>query len=256
MIKFRIAISIVAAVLSVSAQTPQYGYQVVHVYPHDPNAFTQGLEYRAGSLYESTGLKGRSSVRKVQLDTGKVLQQIDIDAQYFGEGITVVNQKIVELTWQSEAGFVYDQSTFRRLQAFNYPGEGWGLANDGQNIYMSDGTAQIRIWDPLTLQEKRRITVRDQGKPVLNLNELEWVHGEIYSNIWQKDVIARISPVDGRVLGWIDMAGILPASERTGQEDVLNGIAYDVLGDRLFVTGKQWPKLFEIKVVPLHRKNR
>jgi glutaminyl-peptide cyclotransferase len=191
MIKFRIAASIVAAVLSVSAQTPQYGYQVVHVYPHDPNAFTQGLEYRAGSVYESTGLKGRSSVRKVQLDTGKVLQQIDIDAQYFGEGITVVNQKIVELTWQSESGFVYDQSSFRRLQAFNYPGEGWGLANDGQNIYMSDGTAQIRIWDPLTLQEKRRITVHDQGKPVLNLNELEWVRGEIYANIWQKRAGAR-----------------------------------------------------------------
>jgi glutaminyl-peptide cyclotransferase len=256
MLKLRILCGFVAAVLPAAAQTPEYGYQVVHAYPHDPNAFTQGLEYRAGYLYEGTGLKGRSSLRKVQLETGKVLQEIDIAPQYFGEGITVLNQKIMELTWQAETGFVYDQSTFRRLQTYNYPGEGWGLANDGQNIYMSDGTAQIRIWDPLTLQEKRRITVHDAGRPVLNLNELEWVRGEIYSNIWQTDRIARISPVDGRVLGWIDMAGILPASERTGNEDVLNGIAYDVLGNRLFVTGKLWPKLFEIKVAPLHRKNR
>jgi glutaminyl-peptide cyclotransferase len=252
----RFACCLAAVVLSVHAQTPEYGYQVVHVYPHDPDAFTQGLEFRAGFLYESTGLKGRSSVRKEKLETGQVLQQIDIDAQYFGEGITVLNQQIVELTWQSETGFGYDQPSFRRQRTFNYPGEGWGLANDGQNIYMSDGSAQIRIWDPVTLQEKRRITVRDRGQPVLNLNELEWVRGQIYANIWQKDVIARISPVDGRVLGWIDMAGILPAADRTGREDVLNGIAYDVLGDRLFVTGKLWPKLFEIKVVPLHRKSR
>jgi glutamine cyclotransferase len=253
---FRIACGLLAALLTAAAQTPVDSYQVIHAYPHDPNAFTQGLEYRAGYLYEGTGLKGRSSLRKVQLETGKVLQAIDIDSQYFGEGITVINQQIIELTWQSEIGFVYDQSTFHQRRTLNYPGEGWGLANDGQNIYMSDGTAQIRIWDPLTLQEKRRITVRDHDQPVLNLNELEWVRGEIYANIWQTDRIARISPVDGRVLGWIDMAGILPAADRTGNEDVLNGIAYDVLGNRLFVTGKLWPKLFEIKVVPAHRKNR
>jgi glutaminyl-peptide cyclotransferase len=256
MLRFRIAIGLLTGALIAVAQTPEYVYQVVHSYPHDPNAFTQGLEYRAGYLYEGTGLKGRSSLRKAQLETGKVLQEIEIDPQYFGEGITVLNQQIVELTWQSETGFVYDQSTFRQRRTFNYPGEGWGLTNDGQNIYMSDGTAQIRIWDPITLQEKRRITVRDNGQPVLNLNELEWVRGEIYANIWQKDVIARISPVDGRVVGWIDLTGILPAADRTGQEDVLNGIAYDVLGNRLFVTGKLWPKLFEIKVVPAHRKKR
>jgi glutamine cyclotransferase len=244
------------AVIVAAAQTPEYGYQVIHTYPHDPNAFTQGLEYRAGVLYESTGLKGRSWLRREKLETGQVLQQIDLDPQYFGEGITVINQQIVRLTWQSNIGFVYNQASFGLLRPFNYPGEGWALTNDGQNIYMDDGTPQIRVWDPLTLQEKRRITVHDRGQPVANVNELEWVRGEIYANIWQKDVIARISPVDGRVLGWIDMAGILPASDRTGQEDVLNGIAYDVLGDRLFVTGKQWPKLFEIKVVPLHRKNR
>src|SRR5579863_134592 len=256
MIRFRIAIGLAAAVLTALAQTPEYGYQVVHVYPHDPNAFTQGLEYRAGFLYEGTGLKGRSWLRKEKLETGQVLQQIDLDPQYFGEGITVINQQIVRLTWQSNIGFVYNQASFGLLRPFNYPGEGWALTNDGQNIYMDDGTPQIRVWDPLTLQEKRRITVHDHGQPVTNVNELEWVRGEIYANIWQKDVIARISPLDGRVLGWIDLAGILPAAERTGREDVLNGIAYDVLGDRLFVTGKQWPTLFEIKVVPLHRKNR
>jgi glutaminyl-peptide cyclotransferase len=252
----RVACCLAAAVFSLHAQTPEYGYQVIHAYPHDPNAFTQGLEFRAGFLYEGTGLKGHSSLRKVQLETGKVLQEIDIDPEYFGEGITVLNQQIIELTWQSEAGFVYEQSSFRRLRTFNYPGEGWGLANDGQQIYMSDGSAQIRIWDPVTLQEKRRITVRDRGQPVINLNELEMVRGEIYANVWMTNRIARISPADGRVLGWIDLTGILSAADRTEPVDVLNGIAYDVLGNRLFVTGKLWPKLFEIKVAPLHRKNR
>jgi glutaminyl-peptide cyclotransferase len=255
-LRCRIACGLIAAVLAAAAQTPEYGYQVIHAYPHDPNAFTQGLEFRAGFLYESTGLKGRSSVRKEKLETGQVLQQIDIDPQYFGEGITVLNQQIIELTWQSQTGFVYEQASFRRLRTFNYPGEGWGLANDGQNIYMSDGSAQIRIWDPVTLQEKRRITVRDRGQPVLNLNELEFVRGEIYANVWQTDRIVRFSPADGRVLGWIDLAGILSPADRTEQVDVLNGIAYDVLGNRLFVTGKLWPKLFEIKLVPLHRKSR
>lgn len=257
MLSVRIASGFIAVVLSAIAQTPEYGYQVIHAYPHDPNAFTQGLEFRAGFLYEGTGLKGRSSLRKVKLETGQVLQQIDIDPQYFGEGITVLNQQIIELTWQSETGFVYDQSTFRRSRSFNYPGEGWGLANDGQQIYMSDGSAQIRIWNATTLQEKGRITVRDHGQQVLNLNELEMVRGEIYANVWQTDRIARISPADGRVLGWIDLTGILSDADRaTNQVDVLNGIAYDVLGSRLFVTGKLWPKLFEIKLVPIHRKTR
>jgi glutamine cyclotransferase len=249
----RLTCCLVVAVFSIHAQTPEYGYQVVHTYPHDPNAFTEGLEYRAGFLYESTGLKGRSWLRKEKLDTGQVLQQIDLDPQYFGEGITILNQQIVQLTYMTEIGFVYDQSNFHVKRTFNYSGEGWALANDGQNIYMDDGSAQIRVWDPVTLQEKRRITVHDHGQPVTNVNELEWVRGEIYANIWQTNRIARISPADGRVLGWINLEGILPAADRGGQEDVLNGIAYDVLGDRLFVTGKQWPKLFEIKVV---RKSR
>ena len=250
MLELRSACGLIAVSIAAIAQTPEYGYRVVHVYPHDRTAFTQGLEFRAGFLYEGTGLKGRSSLRKVKLETGQVLQQIDLDAEYFGEGITVLNQQIVELTWQSEIGFVYNQQSFQRLRSFSYPGEGWGLANDGQQIYMSDGTAQIRCWDPLNLQEKRRFTVRDHGRPVLNLNELEYVHGELYANVWQSDRIARISPADGRVLSWVNLSGLLSEADRAEPVDVLNGIAYDVLGDRLFVTGKLWPKLFEIKIVP------
>jgi glutaminyl-peptide cyclotransferase len=243
-------VSVLFFVSAAASQTPEYGYHVVHVYPHDRNAFTQGLEFRAGFLYEGTGLNGQSKVRKVKLETGEVLQEVSLDPQYFGEGITVFNQRIFELTWRSEVGFVYDQNSFHRLRSFNYSGEGWGLANDGSEIYMSDGTTQIRIWDPVTLQEKRRITVRDGAKPITALNELECVRSEIYANVWQTDRIVRISPKDGRVLGWVNLAGILSAADRTETTDVLNGIAYDVLGDRLFVTGKKWPKLFEIKLVP------
>jgi glutaminyl-peptide cyclotransferase len=231
-----------------SAQTPEYGYRVVHVYPHDRNAFTQGLEFRAGFLYEGTGLHGRSSLRKVRLETGEVLEHVSLESQYFGEGITVFNQQILQLTWQSQVGFVYDQNSFRRLRSFPYPGEGWGLANDGANIFMSDGTPEIRVWDPATLQEKRRITVRDRGKPVTYLNELECVRGEIYANVWQTDRVVRFSPADGRVVGSVNLAGLL--NEPVEEGALLNGIAYDVLGDRLFVTGKLWPKLFEIKIVP------
>lgn len=236
------------------AQAPQYGYRVIHVYPHDRSAFTQGLEFRAGFLYEGTGLNGHSTLRKVKLDTGQTVQQIALSPEYFGEGITVINQQIVEITWRTEAGFVYDQNSFRRLRSFSYSGEGWGLANDGTQIYMSDGTAEIRVWDPVTLQEKRRFTVRDGSNPVTHLNELEFVRGELYANVWQTDRIVRISPTAGRVLGWVDLAGLLDAADRIEHVDVLNGIAYDVLGDRLFVTGKLWPKLFEIKLVPKARR--
>ena len=227
----------------------QYGYRVVKTFPHDRTAFTQGLEYREGFLYEGTGKVGNSSLRKVELATGRVLQQYDLPQPYFGEGITVVNQQILELTWQSQSGFIYDKSSFRLLRSFNYPGEGWGLTNDGKQIYMSDGSAQIRVWDPATLKEVRRITVRDGATPITELNELEWVKGEIYANVWQTDRIARISPADGKVLGWIDLSGILPRAERPDPDAVLNGIAYDAAGDRLFVTGKLWPKIFEIKLV-------
>ncbi len=254
--EIRIACSLIAGAITLAAQTPVYGYRVVHVYPHDPDAFTQGLEYRAGYLYEGTGLKGRSSLRKVKLETGQVLQEINLAPEYFGEGITVINQQIIQLTWQSEIGFIYNQASFQQLRSFHYPGEGWGLANDGQQIYMSDGTAEIRCWDPVTLQEKRRFTVRDHGNPVMNLNELEYVHDELYANVWQTDRIARISLRDGHVLSWVDLSGLLSPADRAGPVDVLNGIAYDVLGDRLFVTGKLWPKLFEIKIVPKGRAGK
>ena len=244
--------TILAALLGLlllAPAAPQYGFRVVKTYPHDRNAFTQGLEYREGFLYEGTGLVGRSALRKVKLDTGQVLQSFDLPQPFFGEGITVLPQQILQLTWQSQTGFVYDKN-FRVLKSFSYPGEGWGMTNDGKQIYMSDGTAQIRIWDPMTLQEIRRIRVSDAGKPVNELNELEFIRGEIWANVWQTDRIARISPADGRVLGWIDLTGILPKAERTNSDAVLNGIAYDAAADRLFVTGKLWPKLFEIKVIP------
>jgi len=179
-----------------------------------------------------------------------VLQNFDVPQPFFGEGITVLNNQILELTWQAQTGFVYDKSTLRVLRSFNYPGEGWGLTNDGKQIYMSDGSPQIRVWDPATLKEVRRITVKDGNQPVTELNELEFVRGEILANVWQTDRIARISPADGKVLGWIDLAGILPKSDHPEPDAVLNGIAYDAAGDRLFVTGKLWPKIFEIKLVP------
>jgi glutaminyl-peptide cyclotransferase len=228
----------------------QYGYRVVKTYPHDRMAFTQGLEYRDGFLYEGTGLAGRSSVRRIDLATGKVLQNYDLPQPYFGEGITLLNQQIFQITYQTQTGFVYDRSSFRVLRSFSYPGEGWGLTNDGKHIYMSDGTADIRVWDPATLKEVRRITVKDGLKPVLQINELEWVRGELYANIWHSDRIARISPGDGKVLGWIDLSGILPRNQRPEAEAVLNGIAYDPAGDRLFVTGKLWPSIFEIRLTP------
>jgi glutaminyl-peptide cyclotransferase len=241
----------IAFLLSLSlahAAAPEYGYKIIHVFPHDRTAFTEGLEYRDGFLYESTGLEGKSVLRKVRLETGQPLQEIRLSPQIFGEGITMINSQIIQLTYKTQIGYVYDAATLRQLRTFNYPGEGWSLTNDGKQIYMDDGSAQIRIWDATTLQEKKRLTVHDGIHPVDQLNELEWVKGEIYANIWHSDRIVRISPADGRVLGWIDLRGILPTFDREGAE-VLNGIAYDSEGDRLFVTGKLWPKLFEIKVM-------
>jgi len=228
---------------------PVYGYRIVHVYPHDRTAFTQGLEYRGDFLYEGTGLNGESTLRKVELESGKVLQTIRLDSQYFGEGITVLGQRVVELTWQSHRGFVYDRDTFQTIRNFDYPGEGWGLTNDGRQIFMSDGSAEIRCWDPATLLEIRRFTVRDGQTPIQSLNELEYVRGEIYANVWLTDRIARINPMDGRVTSWIDLSGLLAASDLAAGANVLNGIAYDAARDRLFVTGKLWPKLFEIQLV-------
>ncbi|SRR6266542_724173 len=231
-----------------NAALPTYGYQVQHVYPHDSNAFTQGLEYVDGVLYEGTGLNGRSSIRKVKLETGEVLQKRDLPAQYFGEGITVWKSDLIELTWQSEVGFVYDRNTFQEKRTFKYAGEGWGLTHDGTNLIMSDGTDRLRLLDPATLTERRRIQVTAAGAPLRNLNEIEYVKGEVFANVWTTDYIARIIPDTGRVVGYIDLRGLLSGNERPS-DGVLNGIAYDEQHDRLFVTGKLWPKLFEIKII-------
>jgi len=229
---------------------PVYGYQVVHVYPHDRGAFTEGLEYNDGFLYESTGLNRRSSLRKVRLETGEVVQRIPLSDQYFGEGIAVLGDEIAQLTYQTQVGFVYSLKDFHLLRQFTYKGEGWSLTHNSTSVFMDDGTDEIRIWDPKTLAERRRIKVHDGAKPIENVNELEYVEGELYANIWQTDRIARISPTTGAVLGWIDMSGLLGPMYRNGTEDVLNGIAYDSVHKRLFVTGKLWPNLFEVKIVP------
>jgi len=231
------------------APAPVAGYTVVATYPHDPGAFTQGLIYRDGVLYESTGLNGRSSVRQVRLETGDVIRQHDVDAAYFGEGLADWGDRLVQLTWQSHIGFVYDLATFAPIRSFTYPGEGWGLTEDGQRLILSDGTPALRFLDPTTFVEIGRVTVTDAGRPIVNLNELEMVRGELYANVWQSDRIVRIDPDSGHVLGWIDLSGLLAPADRTQPVDVLNGIAYDEAGDRLFVTGKLWPKLFQIRVV-------
>ncbi|MGH7915562.1 MAG: glutaminyl-peptide cyclotransferase [Candidatus Binataceae bacterium] len=230
-------------------RTPEYRVRVVHVYPHDRGAFTQGLEYRDGFLYESTGLYGRSTLRQEELETGKVVREIHLPARYFGEGITVLGGRIDQLTWKSHTAFAYAQPTFQLLRTFKYSGEGWGLANDGKEIFISDGTAQIRCLDPRTLRETRRFTVHDGARKIRFLNELEWVRGQIFANVWQTSRIARISPADGRVLGWIDASGLLAPADEAQPVDVLNGIAYDAKGNRLFLTGKLWPKLFQVELV-------
>lgn len=231
------------------AATPVYGYQVVHVYPHDRQAFTQGLIYLNGYLYESTGMKGHSGIRKVELATGMVVQEKPLTGEFFGEGLTDWGNKLVEITWQSKTGFVWDRETFRLEKSFGYPGEGWGLTHDAKRIIMSDGTSFLRFLDPVTLKETGRLQVKEGTRPVDNLNELEYYQGDVLANIWQTDRIARINMATGQVKAWIDLTGILPVTDRYGV-DVLNGIAYDAKGDRLFVTGKWWPKLFEIKLVP------
>jgi glutamine cyclotransferase len=225
-------------------------YQIVHVYPHDPNAFTQGLAYLNGKLYESTGLNGRSSLRMVDISSGRILQRYDLPMEYFGEGLTDWGSNLIQVTWKTGTAFFYDQFSFALKRTFHYAGEGWGLTHDEKTLILSDGTSTIRFLDPKSFREIKRISVNDgSGHPVINLNELEYIHGEIYANIWQTDKIARISPHTGRILGWIDLSGLMDKRQLAASDAVLNGIAYDSKGDRLFVTGKLWPKLFEIKVV-------
>jgi glutamine cyclotransferase len=240
---------------AVPAGIPEYGYEIVHAYPHDPTAFTEGLFFDDGFLYESTGLEGHSDVRKVRIETGELVQKHALLPMYFGEGIVRWKDKMIQLTYKTETGFVYDFKTLEPQTNFEYPGEGWALTHDGKRIIMSDGTPELRFWDPETLKETGRITVTDQGQPVKDVNELEWIKGEIFANIWQTDKIARIDPVTGKIVGWIDLTGLLsPADQASGQTDVLNGIAYDAKTDRIFVTGKKWPKLFEIRLVKKEKK--
>ena len=228
------------------ASPARYGFTIVSTFPHDPMAFTQGLIFEDGYLYEGTGLRGQSTLRKVDLTTGDVIQSLTLDADLFGEGIALFDKRITQLTLTSGIGFFYDQQSFTKQGEFSFTPEGWGLTHDGRQLIMSDGSAEIRFLDPETFEETARIEVTDRGQPVIWLNELEYVEGEIYANIWQSDVIARISPETGEVLGWIELSGLLASEPRPG---VLNGIAYDSEARRLFVTGKNWPNLFEITLV-------
>ena len=252
--KFTIVIPAIALTACSCRPSPkpvvEYGYEVVHTYPHDPSAFTEGLFFLDGFLYESTGQEGQSSLRKVRLETGEIVQKRDLPPQYFGEGIVNWKQRLIQLTYKTQVGFVYNLANFGIERQFQYPGEGWAMTQDGKRIIMSDGTPELRFWDPETLQELGRITVTDENYPVKNVNELEWIKGEIYANVWTTDRIIRIDPESGKVAGHIELAGLLsPADRIEGQTDVLNGIAYDAKLDRIFVTGKKWPKLFEIRLV-------
>ncbi len=225
----------------------RYTYEVVQTLPHDHGAFTQGLVFRNGEFLESTGLNGRSSLRDVEIATGRVLKQVPVAREYFAEGLAVVGDKAFQLTWQSNKCFVYDADTFRKEGEFTYEGEGWGLATDGKELILSDGTNHIRFIDPANFKVLRTIEVTADGKPVVNLNELEWIKGEIFANIWQTSQIVRIDPATGHVRGVIEFDGLLAPQDRPGA-DVLNGIAYDAATDRLFVTGKLWPKIFEVRL--------
>ena len=226
-------------------------YEVVQSFPHDSLAFTQGLIYEDGILYESTGLYRRSSLRQVDLSTGEVLRQVDLPEAYFAEGLTDWEGSLVQLTWQEHQGFVYNKEDFTQTGEFEYLTEGWGLTQDGERLIMSDGTSTLSFLDPETFEVIGTVTVTDQGQEIININELEYVWGEIFANIWHSDDIVRIDPETGEVLGWIDLSGLLTMEERLAGTDVLNGIAFDPEANRLFVTGKLWPKVYEIRLVPV-----
>jgi len=237
----------VAAAKAAPPEVVSYGYQVVKSYPHDPQAFTQGLVFHDGKLLESTGLYGQSSLRETDLATGAVLRNIGVPGDYFAEGLALFDGKLYQLTWKNQKCFVYDMA-FQKTNEFTYMGEGWGLATDGHWLIMSDGTSALRFLNPATFAEDHRITVLKNGEPLERLNELECVKGEVFANIWQTDWVARIDPATGNVVGMIDFSFLLPAADKAGA-NVLNGIAYDPSGDRLFITGKNWPKLFEVKLI-------
>jgi glutaminyl-peptide cyclotransferase len=229
---------------------PVYSYKVVATFPHDTSAFTQGLVFADGQLYESTGLNGESTLRRVDFATGKTLQRIDVPKQYFAEGLALVGDELLQLTWRHHLGFVYDRRTFKQKRTFTYDTEGWGLAYDGTSrLVMSDGSDTLTFLDPKSFKATTRLRVRDAGRPITNLNELEWIEGEIWANVWMTDRIARISPNTGEVSAWVDLASLWPARERPAPgEQVLNGIAYDKATRRIFITGKKWPRLYQITV--------
>ncbi len=227
----------------------RYTYRVINSFPHDPEALTQGLVFDNGTLFEGTGLHGKSTLRQVQLETGVVLRSLSLASQYFGEGITIYKDQVIQLSWRSNTGFLYDKDSFELLQTFSYPTEGWGITHDGVRLIVSDGTSTLYFWDPVTFQEIGRIEVHDQDGPVIRLNELEYVRGEVFANIYYTDRIAIINPHTGRVTGWVNLKGLLDSEEGEGSAGVLNGIAYDAENDRLFVTGKRWPRLLEIRLI-------
>ena len=227
---------------------PVYSYDIVETYPHDTKAYTQGLVFRDGMFYESTGQYGESTLRKVELKKGKVKKKIDVPGQYFAEGMTIFNNKIYQLTWQQRKGFIYDLKDFKLEGEFNYDSEGWGLTNDGQFLILSDGSNQLRFIDPATFRVVKTLSVFDGQQPLTELNELEYIHGEIYANIWKTDKIVRIDPRTGHIVAWIDLTGLRPSDTLANSENVLNGIAYDEEHDRLYVTGKRWPTLYEIRL--------
>jgi glutamine cyclotransferase len=249
-IPLRLLLALFLCIPKTASAQPADTYQVIHSYPHDAHAFTQGLIFLDGHLYESAGQYGQSSLRMEELETGRILQLQDVPGKYFAEGLTEWGSTLIQLTWQEHVVLVYDRFSFHLLRTLPYPGEGWGLTHDGAHLILSDGSATLHFLDPTTLHEVRHISVSDHGKPVKELNELEFIHRQIYANIWHSDRIARISPITGKVLGWIDLSGLLPAADKSNPEAVLNGIAYDQARDRLFVTGKLWPRLYEIKVIP------
>lgn len=238
-----------APLMSEDARPPAVlDYEVVKTWPHDRGAFTQGLIYRDGFLYESTGLNGHSSLRKVKLETGEVVQHATVANEYFAEGLTDWKDRLIQITWQSKIGFTYDLKTFKPIAQFNYSGEGWGITHDAKRLIMSDGTSTLRFLDPESFKPTGTLEVTYQGKPLANLNELEFVRGRIFANVWQSNSIVVIDPANGRVTAQINLPGLLNAEDRSVAVDVLNGIAYDAKHDRLFVTGKLWPKLFELKL--------
>jgi len=245
-------ISLAAALIPFSGASaaPIGGYRIVAKYPHSTDSYTEGFFYLGGLFYEGVGLKGRSGIIVTEPETGKVLQRLALPEQYFGEGIIDWGPDIFEWTWQSHVCFVYDRFSLQIVKQFTYTGEGWGMTRTATRIVTSDGTATLRFRDPGTFKETRQIVVKDDGKTVDQLNELEYIKGEIYANVWHSNRIARISPRDGRVISWIDLTGLLPDDLKINDDSVLNGIAYDAQHDRLFVTGKQWPSIFEIKIVP------